>query len=143
MNIIENNVIDWSMFGLAMKNYRRNKGLDPEQFADFMNRMNGVEKPIITPAVVERIEAGKTKPSLDQLNVLDHVVAGESHHIANAIGLIADGLMFSNGSVATVPTDQIINIPQSPVAITAAEAELNGAIEVANAGIDFSTAPEL
>lgn len=136
MNIIENGVIDWSMFGLAVKNYRRNNNLSTEQFAEFMNRVNGSEKPIITQAMVERIEAGKAKPSLDQLNVFDRLVVGDSQHIANAIGVIADELMFSNQAASLVTAPVEVANSMSPVEVEICE-------NIANASVDFSAAPEL
>lgn len=100
MNIIENGNIDWSMFGMSVKNYRRGKGLSTAQFADMMNRVSGGEKEIISESVVERIEAGKAKPTIDQLLVIDKIT-NRPNRMTSVIDDVAETLMF--GEVAEVP----------------------------------------
>lgn len=92
MNIIENGKIDWSMFGMAVKNFRRGKALDPDQFAEAINRTDGGEKPIITGAQVERIENGKLVPTVEQFTILERM-SGTPGLVTSMVCSIADGLM--------------------------------------------------
>lgn len=98
MNLIENGNIDWPMFGMCVKNYRRDKGLTSAQFAEMINRVNGGDKEIINEATVDRIEAGKAKPTIDQLIVFDKMV-GYPTRTQSLIQGVAESFMRPNQDV--------------------------------------------
>lgn len=92
INITENGKIDWAMFGMAVKNFRRGKKLNTDQFAEAINRTDGGEKPIINGSQVERIESGKLIPTFEQLAVLARMSSNPTILI-NMVSTIANGLM--------------------------------------------------
>ncbi len=71
MNIIENGNVDWSMFGMAVKIYRRNLGLTHAQLADKINAYSNDGLTNITENQVKRMENGKFIPTLNHLIMID------------------------------------------------------------------------
>lgn len=113
MNIVENGSIDWGMFGMTMKNFRRGKGLDQAQFAELMNRVSGIEAPIITEAQVKRIEDGKLKPTLDQLFAIDKAT-NRTGRMAAVLSDIAECFMDPGQESAVKLDTDPVNLPEYP-----------------------------
>lgn len=113
MNIVENGSIDWGMFGMTMKNFRRGKGLDQAQFAELMNRVSGTETPVITEAQVKRIEDGKLKPTLDQLFAIDKVT-NRPGRMTSVLSDIAECFMACDIDVPCAVSDKEMVTPDYP-----------------------------
>lgn len=92
MNIVENGSIDWSMFGMAVKIYRRNLGLTHAQLADKMNSYSNDGLADITENQVKRMENGKFVPTVNHLIMLDKLTGFPGRTIA-LLSSIAEALL--------------------------------------------------